>query len=118
MALADDLYRVEEGFWLAGEDHFLAHVDEQCLLVFPQAGEMHGVHSREDVAATATPSNRWQDLQIKHRQFLELANDVVVISYRADVTRADGQPYSALIGSTYVRRSEGWKLAAHQHSPI
>ena len=118
MALEDDLYRIEEGFWLAGEDHFRAHLDEQCLLVFPQAGEMHGIYSREEVAATATPSNRWRDLQITHRQLHEVTDDVVVISYRADVMRADEQPYSALIGSTYVRRPDGWKLAAHQHSPV
>lgn len=118
MALKDDLYTVEKGFWLGGEEHFLAHVDEQCLLVFPQAGEMHGVHSRKDVAATATPANRWRDLKISHRQFLQVSGDVVIISYRADVTRADGEPYTALIGSTYVRREQDWKLAAHQHSPL
>ena len=118
MALEDDIYTTEEGFWLSGEDHFLAHVDEQCLLVFPQAGEMHGVHSREDVAATATPSNRWRDLEMSHCQFLQMAEDAVIISYRADATRADGEPYTALIGSTYVRREQGWKLAAHQHSPV
>lgn len=118
MTLKDQLYTIEEGFWLAGEDHFLTHVDEQCLLVFPQAGEMHGVHSRADVAATATPSNRWRDLKISHRQFLQVTEDVAIISYRADVTRVDGGPYAALIGSTYVRQEEGWKLAAHQHSPV
>jgi hypothetical protein len=118
MTLDGDLYRIEEGFWLAGEDHFLAHVDEHCLLVFPQTGEMHGIHSREDVAATATPSNRWRNLQFTHRQLLRATDDVVILSYRADVTRADGQPYSALIGSTYVCRPDGWKLAAHQHSPV
>ena len=118
MALEDDLYTIEEGFWLAGEEHFLAHVDEQCLLVFPQAGETHGVHSREDVAATATPANRWRDLKISQRQFHEVTDDVVIISYRADVTRADGEPYAVLIGSTDVRREQGWKLAAHQHSPM
>ena len=118
MALKDDLYTIEEGFWLAGKDHFFAHVDEQCLLVFPQAGEMHAVHSRKDVAATATPANRWRDLKISHQQFLQVTDRVAIVSYRADVTRADGEPYSALIGSTYVRREQGWKLAAHQHSPV
>lgn len=91
------LFLIEEGFWLKGQEHFLAHLDERCLLAFPQAGEMHGVFARKDVAATATPSNR--------------------ISYRADVTRSDGQPYSALVSSAYVRRPSGWKLAFHQHSP-
>ena len=47
MSLEDELYAIERGFWLKGEDHFLAHLDETCLLAFPQMGEMHGVQSRE-----------------------------------------------------------------------
>ncbi|MBL8770111.1 MAG: hypothetical protein JNK30_01915 [Phenylobacterium sp.] len=117
MTLETELYRIEEGFWLSGEAHFLAHLDARCLLAFPQAGEMHGVFDRTDVAATATPSNRWRDLRMSGRSLLE-AGEVTIISYRADVTRADGQPYAALVSSGYVRRPDGWKLAFHQHSPV
>ena len=118
MSLEDDLYAIEEGFWLRGQSHFLAHVDEQCLLAFPQMGEMHGVHSREDVAATATMENRWRELTMNGRHLIQPADGIAIISYRADVKRADGLPYEALISSAYVRRPEGWKLAFHQHSPI
>ncbi len=118
MALQDDLYRIEEGFWLAGEEHFLANLDDRCLLAFPQMGEMHGIRSREEVAATARSPNRWRDLRLANQHILQLTDDVAIISYRADVERADGQPYSALIGSTYIRRPDGWKLAFHQHSPV
>ena len=118
MSLEEDLYAIEEGFWLRGQDHFLAHVDDTCLLAFPQMGEMHGVHSREEVAATATMANRWRDLTMSRRHLLRPDDGVAIISYRADVKRADGLPYEALISSAYVRRSEGWKLAFHQHSPV
>jgi hypothetical protein len=117
MSLEDDLFRIEEGFWLAGREHFLANLDERCLLAFPQAGEMHGVRSRDEVASTASMPNRWRELQVTNRQLLQAAQDVSIISYRADVKRADGQPYSALISSAYVQRPDGWKLAFHQHSP-
>ena len=118
MPLEDDLFAIEEGFWLAGQEHFVEHLDDQCLLAFPQSGEMHGIRSREEVAATATAPNRWRDLNISRRQLLEASADVAIISYRADVTRADGQPYSALVSSAYIRRAAGWKLAFHQHSPV
>jgi PAS domain-containing protein len=118
MPLELDLFRIEEGFWLAGREHFLANLDERCILAFPQAAEMHGVRSREEVAATATTANRWRELQVTNRQHLQATQDVSIISYRADVKRADGQPYSALISSAYVRRPDGWKLAFHQHSPV
>lgn len=118
MALQDDLFAIEQGFWLDGEDFFLAHVDEQCLLAFPQMGEFHGVFPRERVAATATQENRWRDLEMHDRSLLELGTDAAVISYRAEVTRHDGEPYPALVSSAYRRRDDGWKLAFHQHSPL
>jgi hypothetical protein len=118
MALEDDLYRIEEGFWLSGKEHFLAHLDERCMLVFPQAGQMHGVLGREDIAATESAPNRWRDLRISNRQFLEIAEGVAAISYRADVVRTDGEPYSALVSSVYAGRAGAWKLVLHQHSPV
>lgn len=117
MTLEDDLFRIEEGFWLRGREHFLEHLDATCLLVFPQAGEMHGVFDREDVAATATASNRWRDLVMGDRHML-VAGQTAIVSYRAQVTRADGEPYTALVSSGYVNRDGAWKLAFHQHSPI
>ena len=117
--LQDELFAIEEGFWLQGRDHFLEHVDERCLLAFPQAGEMHGVRTREEVAATAsTQPGRWRDLKVSDRHLLRLADGAAVISYRAEVLRFDGEPYAAMVSSAYVKRDGGWKLAFHQHSPV
>ena len=115
----DELFELEEGFWLKGRDHFLEHLDPQCLLAFPQMGEMHGVFSRDEVAATAsTAPGRWRDLRIGDRRIVQPTPDVAIISYRANVLRGDGEPYAALVSSAYVRREDGWKLAFHQHSPV
>jgi hypothetical protein len=116
--LQDELFEIEEGFWLNGEDYFLEHVDEGCLLAFPQMPDLHGVHSREEVAATAKQPNRWRDLKISDRHMLQPTDDVAIISYRADVKRFDGEPYAALVSSAYVKRGDGWKLAFHQHSVV
>ena len=118
MTLENQLYDLEQGFWLKGEEYFLKHVDDQCLLAFPQAGEMHGVHSRDEVAATAASANRWRDLMMQQRHLLHGSEDWAIISYKAEATRADGEPYAALVSSAYVQRPNGWKLAFHQHSPI
>jgi hypothetical protein len=118
MSLEEELFRIEEGFWLAGKEHFQQHIDDSCLLAFPQAGQMHGIYSREHIAQTATAPNRWRDLRITNRQTLQPKGEFAVISYRADVLRADGQPYAALVSSGYTNRSDGWKLLFHQHSPL
>jgi hypothetical protein len=118
MSLEEQLFEIERGFWTEGAHYFAAHLDAQCLLAFPQSGEMHGLFSREEVAATATGANRWRGLEMSDRQLLKLSDDAAMISYKAEVTRADGVAYSALIGSAYVRRSDDWRLASHQHSPV
>lgn len=117
--LHDELFIIEEGFWLGGKEQLSKHVDDQCLLAFPQTGEMHGIRSRDEVAVSAsTQPGRWRDLKMSNRHMLQLSLDVAIISYRADVTRFDGEPYAALVGSAYVRRDSGWRLAFHQHSPV
>ena len=118
MSLQEHLFEIERGFWIDGVDYFAAHLADQCLLVFPQSQEMHGLFSRDEVAATATGSNRWCDLEMSDWQLLKLSDDVAMISYKAEATRADGVAYCALIGSAYVKRSDVWVLASHQHSPI
>lgn len=117
MTTEDELFRIEEGFWLLGRDHFLQYLDDTCLLVFPQAGEMHGLFDRHHIAKTATSDNRWRDLAMTDRHVLPLG-EVTIVSYRADVKRADGQPYAALVSSGYAERNGKPKLAFHQHSPI
>lgn len=112
------MFEVEEGFWLKGEDYFLDHVDERCLLAFPTMPGFHGVHSREEVAATAKQPNRWSDLKISSRQLIQPGSDVAILSYVVEARQADGKPYKAMIGSAYVKRGDGWKLAFHQHSPM
>jgi hypothetical protein len=115
MSLQDDLLAIDKGFWLEDEEFFLNHVDEKCALVFAQ---MQGVYPKADVAASAHDPKRWQDLKISSPFLLQPTEGVAFLSYTASVRRADGKPYKALIGSLYLRRDDGWKLAAHQHSPL
>jgi len=116
-SLEDHLFQVEQEFWTGGKAEFLKNLDERCLLAFPQAGQMHGVFSKEKIAQTAWTPNRWRDLEMSHRQLLRFSDSVAMISYRASVLRSDGEPYHALVSSTYIQRGEDWKLGAHQHSP-
>jgi hypothetical protein len=103
---------------MGGKDHFLDHLDDTCLLAFPQDGQMHGAFARDMIAASASEPGRWRDLAMEDRNAIRPNDDMAVISYRAEVTRGDGQPYRAMVGSAYVRRENGWKLAFHRHSPL
>jgi hypothetical protein len=113
MTLQDELITIDTGFWTGGEDHFLTHVDETCMLVF---AEMRATYSRAEVAASARDPGRWSDLRIADVAMHQPSPDVAFLSYEASAKRRTGEPYRALIGSAYLRREGGWKLTFHQHS--
>lgn len=113
--LTDELLAIDRGFWLEGEDYFRAHIDDQCVLIFEQ---MQGVYPRDQVAASAYDPKRWRDLEISGAFAHQPAEDTAMLGYEARVTRGDGMPYHAWIGSSYVRRDGAWKLTAHQHTPL
>lgn len=115
VTLERELLELDRGFWIGGEDYFLAHVDARCMLLF---AEMQGVHTREEVAATARGGARWRDVRPSKVLVHQPAPDFALIGYEAKATRADGTPYHALIGSAYVRRGGAWKLSFHQHSKL
>lgn len=118
MSLEEPLFEIERGCWVEGPEYCAAQLGERCLLAFPQSGEMYGLFSLDEVAATVAGANRWRDIEGSDRQLLKLSDDAAMISNKVDATRADGVPYPALIGSTYVRKSDAWLLASHQHSTV
>jgi hypothetical protein len=115
MTLKDELTEIERGFWTGGEDYFRAHLDDECLIAFPQ---MAGTYSRDEVAATARDPQRWQDLTTKEKGFLQPTGETALIDYEARETRANGEPYHALVSTLYVRRGEDWKMAFHSQTPL
>jgi len=44
-------------------------------------------------------------------------DDVLLVAYTATASREGASEYKAQISSTYVRRSDGWKLVLHKHTP-
>ena len=114
MALEQDLLTVEKNFWTGGPEAYEAHCDDQCLVVFT---EMAMVMTRADIARTAE-AGRWGDVELTPKGLVQLSDQSAVIAYECSAKRKDGQPYRALIGSGYVRRPDGWKLAFHQQTPL
>lgn len=114
MSLQEDLIASEREMWEGGPEAYLEHVDERCMVVFAGKSE---VMSKEAIARTAE-EGRWKDVRIEPRGFMRLDQDVASIAYDCQATRETGEPYHALVGSTYVRRGEEWKLAFHQQTMV
>jgi hypothetical protein len=114
MSLESDLLKIEDNFWTGGPEAYRQHVDQQCLVAFP---EMAGVVPGEDIAKSAE-SGRWQDVALNARGIVNMSDTAVVITYECHAKRKDGRPHHALVSSGYVKRPAGWKLAFHQQTPL
>jgi hypothetical protein len=51
-------------------------------------------------------------------RLVELGPDAAVVTHRFSGRRGEDHEYSALMRSTYVRRSAGWRMASHQQTPL
>lgn len=114
MSLETDLLAIEATLWAGGPEAYREHCAEECLVVF---AEMAGMMARDEIAGMAE-AGRWRDVRIARKAFTMLTGGSAVVAYDCSATRADGHPYRAYVTSTYVKREDGWKLAAHQQTPI
>lgn len=114
MSLQSELMKAERDMWEGGPDAYLEHVDDRCLVVFTGKSE---VMSREDIARTAQ-EGRWRDVEIEPKAFIQIEPEVASVAYDCQAVNDKGEAYHALVGSTYVKRGDEWKLAFHQQTMV
>ena len=69
------------------------------------------------LSAAVRPPPVWAWFHILKPRTLALGNDAGLIAHRAEAQRPEGEVYSALISSVYVRQDSEWKLVFHQQTP-
>jgi hypothetical protein len=114
MSLESYLLAIDQMFWTGGPEAYAEHCDESCLVVFVG---MAAVMRRQDIAKTAE-KGRWTNVKLTPKGFVQLSDTSAVIAYDCIARRKDGQPHHALVGSGYVLRPGGWKLATHQQTDV
>jgi hypothetical protein len=115
MILSNELFDLEKNFWTGNSDFYRQHLADDCMVVF---SEMAGLLSKEEIASQIKDGTRWHNVDIREKGLVELADDVALLSYEAHATRANGEPFQALVSSAYVKKNGGWKMAFHQQTPL
>ena len=110
-----DLLALERRFWTGDAEFYRHNLDDECLTAFTQ---MAGVASKDEIAKSVSSERRWQDLRIEFQGLIQPIDDFAIITYRAAATRQNGEPYSALVSSGYVKRGGAWRMAFHQQTPL
>jgi hypothetical protein len=115
MSIKDDLLTIERGFWSADAGFYEQNLDDVCVTAF---ATMAGAFRKQDIAAMIKDTDRWRDLSMNVRGFLEPVPGFAILTYDAKATRKTGDPYAAVVSSGYVMRNGAWKMAFHQQTPV
>jgi hypothetical protein len=57
-------------------------------------------------------------VELASQTVLRVGEEGVFLAYRAEAARDGSGTYRALCGSTWCRTQEGWRLVAHQQTPL
>jgi hypothetical protein len=87
-------------------------LDEHAVMLLP--GGM--VLDDRATMAESMSGQPWSRYALDNVRCFRPTADTGVVTYGA-VAERDGQAYSALMSSLYVRRKDGWRLAFHQQTP-
>jgi len=98
----------------AAVDFYMTLLTDDAMMVFPGGMVLKGKEAVLDSLALQP----WKSFEIADEQVVSLSDGVTTLVYKVTAQRAESDPYTALISSTYVQRNGTWKLAFHQQTPV
>lgn len=75
------------------------------------------VMSRSTVVESLEHAPPWSSYTIDDPGATQLADDVAALIYSGTAHRDDGDDFTAIMTSIYVRHASGWRLAHYQQTP-
>lgn len=109
----DDLWALERRLWLEGADAYSDLMSDACVMIF---GPM-GIMQRAAILESLQQAPRWTAVSF-HEEIIASNTKTAVLAYRTIASRDGAKEYSALCCSTYVLDGGGWKILAHQQTPL
>jgi hypothetical protein len=97
----------------AGPEFYREVLDDTVVMLLP------GGLILDDRAAIieAMSGPPWSTYRLERLTAHRPTPDTGLVTYEVTARRGDGPEYRALVGSLYVRRDGGWRLAFHQQTP-
>ncbi|HWM18943.1 MAG TPA: nuclear transport factor 2 family protein [Ilumatobacteraceae bacterium] len=119
MDSSDELVELEQRGWEAlstegaGGTFYAEMLDDEPIMLLP--GGMVLTDRAAMVEAMSGPP--WKSFRLEDPTARMLTDDSGIVAYGVVARRPDGDEYTALMSSVYVRREAGWRLAFHQQTP-
>lgn len=110
-----DAWSLEQALWTGGVETYERTLAPRALTVVPAE---RGLLDRAATMDAIRSAPRWSRVEMLERRDMRPRADIIVLAYRAEGTREDGDAYRAWCSSVYVRERDGWRLALHQQTPL
>ena len=111
--MAQDLLQLEEQGWRAlslegnaGKKFYSSLLADDAVMLFP--GGMF-IWGKEEILRSIG-SQPWRTFQIEEAQVIPLSESSSSVAYKVTAQREGGDPYTALVSSTYSLQQGDWKL--------
>ena len=114
MVEEDELWAIEEKFWIQGADSARTRTAKGAVFVLPYPP---GILQGDAIWREGMVAQRWRSVEFSERYYKQ-EKDVYVLAYRASAERSDTPIYEALCTSTYLRDDRKWLRIVHQQTPI
>lgn len=115
------LIELEEQGWQAlssegeaGKKFYSAVLHDDAIMLFPGGVFING----KEKILESLAAQPWRAFQIEEPQVISLSENAGVLVYRVTAQREGGDPYVALISSTYTLSDGTWKLVLHQQTSV
>lgn len=115
-----ELFDLEQKGWQAlsregeaGKRFYEFILREDAVMLLPNGMRIEG---RERILQSFG-TQPWKTFQIENAKVISLSVNAATLVYRVTAQREGGQPYEALVSSTYVRDRK-WQLVVHQQTPV
>ncbi|HET6632974.1 MAG TPA: DUF4440 domain-containing protein [Rhodanobacteraceae bacterium] len=116
MSQEQELWRLEEQFWLGDAAFYERALAPKALMVLPApAGVLDRAATLESICSTS----RWQNVSFLQKHYAASTPDTAVLAYVVEADRGSkNSGYAAQCSSTYVRIKGSWQLALHHQTSM
>ena len=117
--IEEELLELEHQGWRSlcdgtGSDFYGALMTEDGAMLLASGLSLN----RSEVIASLAEAAPWERYEIIEPRLLALADGASTLLYTGRAFRTDGEPFIALMASTYVRRAGVWQLALYQQTTV
>jgi hypothetical protein len=112
----EDLWEMEEAFWLQGREYYLANLAPGAVMYFPGQTDLL---DREAIIKSIDDRDRWSHLMMEDCHRIDPRPDIAILTYLAQAKRSESAAeYRAHCVSCYQMRGDNWLLSYHQQIAI